>query len=81
MPPALPDVTPRPPYVPPRPSYQAPGYYDPPSTTFRTESLRPPATSKYHTDVGAVIKVATGGDTQRFPKSKLTMSHENGTYL
>ena len=74
MPPPSPVVTPRPPYVPPRPSYQAPGYYDPPSTV-RTESFRPPATSKYHTDVGAVIKV-TGGETQRFPKSK-PMSHEN----
>ena len=51
-------------------SYQAPGYYDPP-TTIRSESQRPHVTSKYHTDVGAIIKVVAGdGGTQRFPKSK-----------
>ena len=66
-PPTFPAVTPRPPYVPPRPSYQAPGYYEPLTSTFRPE-----VTSKYHTDVSAVIKVVSGGvgDTQRFPKSK-----------
>ncbi len=57
-------------------SFQAPGYYEPP-TTVRSQSQRPPATSKYHTDVGAIIKVVAGdGGTQRFPKSK-SVSHYN----
>ena len=77
-PPRVPDIqltTPRPPYVQPGPSYQAPGYYEPTSTK-TYNNLKPPITSGYHTDVGAVIKVIDGGGStfkgggERFPKSK-----------